>query len=385
MATYSTNLAITLPADGEYSGTWGQITNTNLGTLLEQAVSGYVSQAVATGTDTTITIPNGATGVARNMYLVLTGTGGASTNLIVPTNTKLYFIYNSTAGQVTVKVAGQTGVSVPAASKMILVSNGTDIVDAVTYFSSLIAGAISSAGTVTAPRFYVTSSTAPTTGIYAAASTGLGFATGGISRGSINVSGAWTISAPTSGNHVVNLLAGSNGIAFTAGSHTVNLYSDGSTNYNFGTATTIPLRILANNVVVATFASGGGFTIAAPTTTTIPALVAAGGAATTSVSVAFSATAMTVNCALSNVFATTFTANVTVAPTISNPSDGQTINWFITQDATGSRTMTWPTSFKWPGGTAGVLSTTANAVDLVVATYRSATGFWYATISKAFS
>jgi hypothetical protein len=100
--------------------------------------------------------------------------------------------------------------------------------------------------------------------------------------------------------------------------------------------------------------------------------------------VAFSATAMAVNCALSNVFTTTLTANVTTAPTLSSANDGQTLNWFLTQDATGSRTMTWPTSFKWPGGTAGVLSTAANSVDLLVATYRAATGFWYTTLVKDF-
>lgn len=111
----------------------------------------------------------------------------------------------------------------------------------------------------------------------------------------------------------------------------------------------------------------------------------AGSASTPPVVVSFSATAMTLDCRLSNVFTTTFTANVTTAPTISNPADGQTINWFITQDATGSRTMTWPASFKWPGGVAGVLSTGANSVDLVVATYRSATSAWYVSIAKAFS
>mgnify|MGYP001205432445 len=106
---------------------------------------------------------------------------------------------------------------------------------------------------------------------------------------------------------------------------------------------------------------------------------------TAPVAVTFNATTMAIDCALSNVFTTTFTANVTAAPTLSNLKDGQTINWFITQDATGSRTMTWPTSFKWPGGTAGVLSTTASAVDLLVATYRSSTGFWYCSLSKAFA
>lgn len=114
-------------------------------------------------------------------------------------------------------------------------------------------------------------------------------------------------------------------------------------------------------------------------------LTASGSANTNPVAVTFSATAMTVNCALSNVFTTTMTANVTTAPTFSNLVDGQTINWFITQDATGSRTMTWPTSFKWSGGFAGVLSTGANAVDLLVATYRSSTGFWYASLSKGFA
>lgn len=144
-STYSTNLAIELIGTGEQSGTWGTTTNTNLGTLIEQSISGVVTQAVSTGTDTTITIPNGATGVARNMYIELTGTGGASTNLIVPTNKKLYFIFNNTSsGQVTVKVSGQTGVSVPNGRKVILAMNsaGTDIVDATNYMSGLTVGTL---------------------------------------------------------------------------------------------------------------------------------------------------------------------------------------------------------------------------------------------------
>ena len=136
MATsYSTNLALTLQGTGDNPGTWGNITNTNLGTLLEQAISGYVTQAVSTGADTTITIPNGSSGVARNMYIELTGTGGTNTNLIVPSNKKLYFIFNNSTGAVTVKVAGQTGVSVPQGKKMVLVSNGTDIVNGLNYIA----------------------------------------------------------------------------------------------------------------------------------------------------------------------------------------------------------------------------------------------------------
>jgi hypothetical protein len=165
-STYSTNLALELIGTGDQAGTWGTTTNTNLGTLIEQAISGYVTQAVSTGTDTTITIPNGATGVARNMFIELTGTGGASTNLIVPANKKLYFIYNNASGAVTVKVSGQTGVSVAAGEKVILVSDGTDVVEAVTYLSSNVTSL--SLTTLTATSADITTLTGTTAGFTSA-------------------------------------------------------------------------------------------------------------------------------------------------------------------------------------------------------------------------
>jgi hypothetical protein len=151
-STYSTNLAIELVATGDQSGAWGTTTNTNLGTLIEQAISGYVTQTITDGADTVITIPNGASGAARNMYIEMTGALTATRNLIVPTNRKLYFVYNNTTGgfSVTVKASGMTGIVVPNGKKMLLVSNGTDIFEAVNYFSSPAFGgalAVASGGT----------------------------------------------------------------------------------------------------------------------------------------------------------------------------------------------------------------------------------------------
>ena len=146
-STYSTNLALELIGTGDQAGTWGTTTNTNLGTLIEQAISGYTTYA-ATGSTDTITIPNGATGTARNMYIEFTGTGGGT--VLVPANKKLYFVYNNTSSAITVKVSGQTGVSVPAAAKMVLVNNGTDIVVATNYLASLTLGSalpVASGGT----------------------------------------------------------------------------------------------------------------------------------------------------------------------------------------------------------------------------------------------
>lgn len=140
-STYSTNLAIELIATGDQANAWGNTNNTNLGTLIEQAISGYVTQTITDGLDTVVTIPNGASGVARNMYIEMTGALTAVRNLIVPANKKLYFIYNNTTGtpsgyNVTVKVSGQTGVVVPNGKKMLLVCDGTDVVEAINYFSA---------------------------------------------------------------------------------------------------------------------------------------------------------------------------------------------------------------------------------------------------------
>ena len=151
-STYSTNLALELIATGDQAGSWGNTTNTNLGTLIEQAISGYVTQVVSNdpASPTTLTIPNGATGVARNMYLEFTGTLSAARDVIVPANKKLYFVFNNTTGgyAVTVKVSGQTGVSVPSGQKLIVVSNGTDIVEA-TNFISTTGGNLTITGTLT--------------------------------------------------------------------------------------------------------------------------------------------------------------------------------------------------------------------------------------------
>ena len=166
MASTYSNLGIELIGAGEQTGTWGTTTNTNLGTLIDQAIGGYATYA-CTGTPDTITIPNGATGVARNMYLKLTGTGGST--LTVPTNTKLYFIFNSTASAITVKTSG-AGVSVPAGAKTVLLCDGTDIVVAENYLASLTLGtpltvASGGSGVATAAAYSVlcggTTSTGP--------------------------------------------------------------------------------------------------------------------------------------------------------------------------------------------------------------------------------
>jgi hypothetical protein len=217
-STYSPNLALELIGTGDQAGTWGITTNTNLGTLLEQAISGYVTQAVSTGTDTTITIPNGATGVARNMYIELTGTGGTNTNLIVPANKKLYFIFNNASGAVTVKVSGQTGVSVAAGAKVILVSNGTDIVEATSYSTGI--GTSLNLTTLTATSANITTLTGTALGYSSANITTLSTTSGTITTLS-TTSGTVTTLGSTSAN--ITTLSTTSGTVTTLGSTSANI------------------------------------------------------------------------------------------------------------------------------------------------------------------
>jgi hypothetical protein len=108
--TYSSNLRLLLLATGENSGTWGNLTNTNLGNLLEQAITGVNSVAVSDVGDTTLTALDGAVDQARNAVLVLTGSLSAQRSLIVPTVDKVYTFRNLTGQPVLVKTAAGTGV-----------------------------------------------------------------------------------------------------------------------------------------------------------------------------------------------------------------------------------------------------------------------------------
>ena len=129
--TTSADLKLTIQATGENSGTWGQITNTNL-TILEQAIAGYEAVAITTGA--TLTFTNGAVSNGKNQVLKLTGTIAGAVNVVVPdTLTKVYVVDNATSGAytVTVKTTSGTGVTWAADDKgtKMVYSDGTNVVD----------------------------------------------------------------------------------------------------------------------------------------------------------------------------------------------------------------------------------------------------------------
>lgn len=136
-STYS-NLKIQLMATGENASTWGTVTNTNLGTAIEEAIVGTASVTFASGNVTLTLSDTNGTQPARNMRLNLIGTTGGSTrNLVVPSIEKPYIVNNGCADNVVVKTAAGTGVTVPAGKTMWVYSDGTNVVDVVTHLSGL--------------------------------------------------------------------------------------------------------------------------------------------------------------------------------------------------------------------------------------------------------
>ena len=135
-STYS-NLKIELIATGEQTGTWGTTTNTNLGTALEEAITGSATVNFSSA-DVTISLTNSnASQAARNLRLNLSGTSGGARTLTVPTIEKLYLINNGLADACTVKNSTGTGIAVPAGKSMFVFNDGTNVVDAVTHLSSI--------------------------------------------------------------------------------------------------------------------------------------------------------------------------------------------------------------------------------------------------------
>jgi hypothetical protein len=168
MASTYSNLKIELMGTGDQSGTWGVTTNTNLGTAIEEAITGTADVSFSSA-DVTLTLTNTNTAqTARNLRLNLTGTVGAPQNLIVPAIEKQYIINNGLTFAITVKNATGTGVSVPAGKSMIVFNTGSDVVDTTSHLSSLTLG---SALPVTSGGTGVTTSTGSTNVVLSASPT----------------------------------------------------------------------------------------------------------------------------------------------------------------------------------------------------------------------
>lgn len=126
-STFSPSLRLELVGDGDQSGIWGQTTNNNLGTLVEQAIAGVITINILDA-NYTLTNFNGVADEARNAVITITGTLSAQRNIIAPLADKVFTFRNATTGGFPIQVIGSsgTGVIIPNGSTTSVYCDGTN-------------------------------------------------------------------------------------------------------------------------------------------------------------------------------------------------------------------------------------------------------------------
>ena len=146
--TYSPELRFSIIGNGEQSGTWGDTTNANIGSLIEEAIAVTTNVPIA-AVKQALVWANGAPDQARCAGLNLTlGAWGSPANfeLYAPPVEKLYVVKNSSGYTATLYVAtafsgttaavGATSVIVPNGKSVLVRSDGVNMVDQLTHIAS---------------------------------------------------------------------------------------------------------------------------------------------------------------------------------------------------------------------------------------------------------
>jgi len=270
-STFSTTLRLELIGDGDQSGIWGQTTNTNLGTLLEQAITGVVNITMIDA-NYTLTNFNGVSDESRNAVLVVGGTNAAVRDIIAPLVEKLYVVRNNTLGGFGVRIIGVsgTGVTVPSGATVWVYCDGNNFnaigTESVGNFevngNLLVTGNTNAvAATYTSNVAALNISTANVT------ATGAGSFTGNVSAANFSGAGL-TITSINASNISAGTIANARTTAASAnGASTIVVRdSNGSFAANVGTFTTISgdasavSNINASNVSSGTLATARGGT-----------------------------------------------------------------------------------------------------------------------------
>ena len=194
-----------------------------------------------------------------------------------------------------------------------------------------------------------------TSASWAVVSAGGSFAGGAISSGTINGTDSTTGSSLT--------VRGGNGSAGTGG----------DLNLNAGTGTSTP-----GNVLIQT---AGGASLPLATRMTFSGNtgeIQFNSAYNESISGITASSTTTINCSAGNNFDITLSTSISSLLFSNIPAARRMYfcTLILIQDATGSRTIAWPASIRWQAGSAPVLTTTANKIDMVtLVTYDSGTSW----------
>jgi hypothetical protein len=130
-STYSSDLKLELMATGENSGTWGTKTNTNL-ELVQQAIAGFESITLSSGSTTALVMSNASISTARNMVIKFaTITLSGATTVTIPDSIEKFYIFDcrliTNPTNLTIKTASGTGFTLDSSKIYAAYADGTNL------------------------------------------------------------------------------------------------------------------------------------------------------------------------------------------------------------------------------------------------------------------
>lgn len=121
-STYTTNLSLNLQATGDNPNAWGTILNSQVFTIVDQALGSKLSLSVAGNSNVTL-----STSQSQNLAFNFTGALTGNINVVFPTSAgRLILVTNGTSGSFTLGVqpSGGTAILIPQGTSMLVQIDG---------------------------------------------------------------------------------------------------------------------------------------------------------------------------------------------------------------------------------------------------------------------
>ena len=131
MSTFTSRIRLEKQADGANPNSWGLILNQNVIALVDDAIAAYTTVTVSAD-DVTLTTENGASDQARSAIIELIGDLTSSTDIILPAQSKSYFIRNKSvptpsSNTLTIKTLAGSGATVGTSANGFFICDGVSV------------------------------------------------------------------------------------------------------------------------------------------------------------------------------------------------------------------------------------------------------------------
>ena len=131
-STFTTNLRLEKQGNGDNPNTWGLVLNNAVIDLVDSAITAYTTVSLDTnGADITLTSQDGAADQARSAMIEFQGSIGNDTNVVIPSNSKMYIVNDqavrSNTPTLKIKTATGSGFDVAASASSLIYCDGVSV------------------------------------------------------------------------------------------------------------------------------------------------------------------------------------------------------------------------------------------------------------------